>query len=623
MSLPMQPMTLSLVLTAAAWQLLGCGATTPSRTGPPSTATSVQASTPSPVQPPLLIRGARIFDGESVSAATDVLVEGSQIVEVGLDLHAPANADVVDAQGMTLLPGLIDTHAHTWEPAQLRQAAVFGVTTELDMMGNPSQLKTLRQQLRDGRLTDGADLRSAGSPFTAPAGHGTEYGFFVPTIVDPQQAAAFVRARIAEGSDYIKFMFDDGQAWGLHTPSLSVPLLNAGIAAAHAENKLALVHAGSVDEARKAVQAKADGLMHLWVGSAPSELIQEIRRQQSFVVPTLSVMLPLTGRGQGKELIEDPKLAPFLSQQAVGHLYADSNFAVADDDVRFVENLASLYSQGVPILVGTDSGNDGVDHGVTMHGELRLLTEAGVSNIDALRGATSLPATIFGLRDRGRIAKGLLADLLLVRGDPTTQIRATRDIVAVWRMGKRIDREKHRKALASRSRPPIPAAPPKSIGDFEATESNAPFGRGWSASTDRVRGGKSSVTLALAVGGASGTEHALHVAGTMTPSQLRYPWSGVFYSPGAGMMQPADLSGWKELVFWARGGGAKFYVMFFLVSSGERPHIQTFAAKPDWAEYHFDFRKFGGTIGSDVRGIFFGAQVPGDYWFELDRVELR
>jgi hypothetical protein len=109
----------------------------------------------------------------------------------------------------------------------------------------------------------------------------------------------------------------------------------------------------------------------------------------------------------------------------------------------------------------------------------------------------------------------------------------------------------------------------------------------------------------------------------MTQSQLRYPWSGVLYSPGAGMMQAADLSGWKELVFWARGGGAKFYVMFFLASSGERPHIQTFAAKPDWTEYHFDFRKFGGTTGNDVRGIFFGARVPGDYWFELDKVELR
>lgn len=47
------------------------------------------------------------------------------------------------------------------------------------------------------------------------------------------------------------------------------------------------------------------------------------------------------------------------------------------------------------------------------------------------------------------------------------------------------------------------------------------------------------------------------------------------------MMQPADLSAWKELVFWVRGGGAKFYVILFLVSSGERPHIQTFAAKPD------------------------------------------
>ncbi len=89
------------------------------------------------------------------------------------------------------------------------------------------------------------------------------------------------------------------------------------------------------------------------------------------------------------------------------------------------------------MLAGTDANPFAPQHGAAMHRELALLVEAGLTNEEALAAATSGPARHFGLTDRGRIAPGLRADLLLVRGDPTREIGATARIVDVWRRGVR------------------------------------------------------------------------------------------------------------------------------------------------------------------------------------------
>ena len=78
---------------------------------------------------------------------------------------------------------------------------------------------------------------------------------------------------------------------------------------------------------------------------------------------------------------------------------------------------------------GTDAPNSGTAHGASLHGELQLLVEAGLTPTEALAAATSAPAAAFHLTDRGRIAPGLRADLVLVEGDPTADILQTRAIV--------------------------------------------------------------------------------------------------------------------------------------------------------------------------------------------------
>ena len=97
--------------------------------------------------------------------------------------------------------------------------------------------------------------------------------------------------------------------------------------------------------------------------------------------------------------------------------------------------VGALHRAGVVILAGTDVPAPGTAHGLSLHRELELLVRSGLTPAEALTAATFAPARAFGFLDRGRIAEGLRADLVLVNGDPTADITATRDIAGVWKLG--------------------------------------------------------------------------------------------------------------------------------------------------------------------------------------------
>jgi imidazolonepropionase-like amidohydrolase len=113
-----------------------------------------------------------------------------------------------------------------------------------------------------------------------------------------------------------------------------------------------------------------------------------------------------------------------------------------DDCVGSFASIPLLVDAGAKILAGTDAGNPGVSFGASLHEELELLVRCGLSPTQALTSATSTPARTWRLQDRGRIAPGLRADLLLVYSDPTTDITATRNISHIWLAGVLVNRDK-------------------------------------------------------------------------------------------------------------------------------------------------------------------------------------
>ncbi|MFL5541122.1 MAG: amidohydrolase family protein, partial [Longimicrobiaceae bacterium] len=459
----------------------------------------------------VVFRNVRVFDGVRMLGEQDVLVEGGRIARLGRQLPAPAGAAEVDGRGKTLLPGLIDAHTHTYGD-NARAAIAFGVTTELDMFSLPEVGRTARAEQAAGRALDRADLFSAGVLVTAPGGHGTEYGVVIPTLTSADSAQAFVDARIAEGSDYIKLVYDDAHTYGGNRPTLSVETMRAVIAAAHRRGKLAVVHIGDLAGARAAIDAGADGLVHLFVDRDPDpEFGRFVAAHRAFVVPTLTVLMSITGVGGGAPLAADARLRPYLSPQDSTVLSGGFPRRPGAPPVRYAAAEATvrqLVAAGVPVLAGTDAGNPGTSHGAALHRELELLVQAGMTPVQALAAATSVPAAAFRLADRGRIAPGMRADLLLVDGDPSADVTATRAIAGVWKQGVRYDRARFAAAMATARQAaarPAPRAPSGLVSDFEGGSATAAFGAGWLVTLDAQAGGQSTGTMAVVQGRAAGT----------------------------------------------------------------------------------------------------------------------
>ena len=477
-----------------------------------------------------------------------------------------------------------------------------------------------------------ADLRSAGTLATAPGGHGTQYRMAIPTLSTPAEAKGWVTARIKEGSDYIKIVYDDGKVYGFNLPTLTKETMKAVIDAAHEQGKLAVVHIGTQRQARDAIEAGAEGLVHLFANSAPTpDFAGFVAKHHVFVVPTLTVLESASGRPSGESLTTDPRMLPYLTSANIDNLKKAFPITVSLDEKNAEKTVRELKAAGVPILAGADAPNLGTAHGASLHRELELLVRSGLTPAEALSSATAVPAVTFHLDDRGQIAAGKRADLVLVKGDPTKDIKATRDIDTVWKAGARVDREAYRAAVATAKqdaqRAKTATAPAVGehgvISDFEDNKPSAKFGAGWSISTDSIVGGKSTGEMKPVAGGVNDTKFSLKVSGDIN-GNLPFAWAGVMFSPGAQVFAPVNLSAKKELAFWAKGDGKVYRVMIFTASGGRIPAQQTFTSDREWKQYKMSLSSFNNTDGHDIAAILFvGGPAPGAFEFQLDDIRLQ
>lgn len=578
-----------------------------------------------------ILRNVRVFDGVRVLPKAQVLVIDGRIAAVGASVKTPQGVAEIDGSGKTVLPGLIDAHAHSWGEAQ-SDALRFGVTAELDMLGDWHRLPELKRQRESMARTQQADLWSAGAAVTAPGGHGTQYGMKVPTLDADGDPAAFVAGRVAEGSDYIKLILEDFSA---HSDTRRLPTITAahakiGIDAAHRAGKLGVVHVSRLRDGKAAIDAGADGLVHIFGEPGDAAFVAAAKKHKAFVVPTLSVMATAARAGEGEKLAADARLAPWLGKEQTDNLKAGFGPGAPTPAVLAdaIANVRALHAAGVDILAGTDAGNPGTTHGASMHGELELLVRAGLTPTEALAAATSVTARRFDLGDRGRIAPGRRADLLMVDGDPTRDILATRAIAQVWKNGYAVERAQPKAGATA-----LPVGEALSadtlVSDFDAElTANAAgllpssFGAGWMPTTDQMAGGASVVSVRRGAGGANGSAGALDVSGEIKPG-FAFPWAGAMFFPSKVPMQPADLSSRSELVFHARGDGRRYQLMLFH-GSQQIPSMQSFEAGPEWKEIRIGLKGFDGADLARVRAIAITAGQPeGAFAFRIDRVELK
>jgi imidazolonepropionase-like amidohydrolase len=586
---------------------------------------SARASTAAPA---FVVRGAAVFDGQALQPPADVLVQEGRIARIGAALAVPAGTAEVSGRGRTLLPGLIDAHTHSWGTAR-RDAIRMGVTTEIEMFGDHRGLaaaKAQRESLAPAAL---ADLWSAGTLATVPRGHGTQYGIAVPTLMQPAEADAFVAARFAEGSDFLKIVIENGSAFGQTTPSLQADSVAALVKAAKARGKLAVAHVSTQADAEVALAAGVDGLVHIAKDRAPApEWLATARQRGVFVVATLSVVASVAASNEGKQLADDTRLQPWLAigQRTSLRQTFPPNWQRPALLPQAMQNVRALHQAGLVILAGTDAGNAGTAHGASMHGELDLLVRAGLTPTQALSAATALPARAFGLADRGRIAVGQRADLLLVEGDPTRDITTTRAIAAVWKNGAPVDRSlqpDEREAAAA------PAAPADAaVADFEAGSVAVVYGQNWMITADSMAGGKSSATQAWLAGGAEASRGALRVQGQVDGG-LPYAWAGTMFMPGAQPFAAVDFSARKTLVLKVRSAGeAATKEISAMIFSGpptqRQPAVVRFATTPQWAEVRIPLQRFQNADLQQLRALAFTAgPTPGPFSFDIDDIRIE
>lgn len=578
---------------------------------------------------PTLVQDVRVFDGERVHERRSVLFDKGVIVDADFRGSVPAGTRIVSGAGRTLLPGLIDAHVHAFRYLEL--PLLFGVTTQVDMFNDVQIMRDVSAAMAAGKNGGRADMFSAGTLATAKGGHGTQFGMPIPTLASPGEAQAFVDGRIAEGSHFIKIVLEDGHGTQ-RMNSLDIATVKALIEAAHKRGKLAVVHVSTLENARAALEAGADGLVHLFIGTDIAAqdaraLAQLAKARRAFIVPTYVVLESMAGvKTDG--LLADSALAGLLDKeqrQPLRSSYGQSprpELLVAPRAV-----IAAMHRAGVPVLVGTDAGNAGTQYGISMHHELAALVAAGLNPGEALAAATSMPARAFGLGKRGQVAKGYKADLLLVDGNPLADIASTRRIVEVWKDGESTDalRMRQRERVAQENAAPaLPAVflpADGRISLFTREKLASPFGMGWGPTHDGMMGGASSATLEL-VGGEAGAPAALAVKARVVKANFPYPWAGLAFAPGAKPMQPVNLSAAKTIAFRVRGDG-KRYALSMMSRGVTIPATVPFTAGAEWKEVVVPLTSFPGIDPSMLTMIGFNAgPEPGDYRFEIADVRL-
>lgn len=386
---------------------------------------------------PVLLLPDRVFDGEMMHPGWQVLVDGSRIVAVGANLAAPADARRITLAGQTLMPGMIEGHSHLllhpynevpWDDQVLKQSEAYrvaravtharatlmaGFTTVRDLgtEGAGTADVGLKRAINDG-IIPGPRMIIATRAIVAPGSYAPKNDAHpVPQgaeEADGPNLVSAVRRQIGAGADVVKLYGDYRWRPGEGSrPTFSQAEIAAAVAAAHDAGRQVAVHASTAEAMRRASLAGVDVIEHGSEGDAATFAL--MAKNRTALCPTLAA---------------GDAIARYRGWNGQEPAPAD----VQQDRATFQMALKA----GVPICMGGDVGV--YTHGTNAR-EMLLMAKAGMPNGAVLTAATAGNARHFGLADRGRVAPGLLADLVAVPGDPLADLSAVTRVQFVMKGG--------------------------------------------------------------------------------------------------------------------------------------------------------------------------------------------
>ena len=406
----------------------------------------------------LAIRGATLIDGTGAPPRANALlvIRDDRIVSIAAATPEalaglPAGAQVLDASGKWIVPGLIDAHVHAETNEDLKTMLRWGVTSARLMKEDVAEAARVAAASR--RRLDIPEVFPAAPIFTARGGWWDAGNPPDKNLnrfpVTPSEARAAVREARRLGTGEIKLMLDD-MAW-CRSPKPALPRMKADIAAAlisqaRASGLRASVHAPNLPDAKEAIAGGATALAHGVLDPIDAETVALMRSRPVFYIPTMDIFEFLADpRSFVDSVLSDPRAASGLPAAVVARYrsaaYSDGyrerypNF----DNVRrhlpaLRENLRRLHTAGVPVALGTDMW---AFPGLGVSIEMDLYVRSGITPLEAIRAATQTAARSLGIdKDRGTLEPGKRADFLLLSEDPLRDVKNVRALLEVWKAGQ-------------------------------------------------------------------------------------------------------------------------------------------------------------------------------------------
>jgi len=419
-------------------------------------------------QQQIVLTNVTVIDGTGRPAQRNrtVVIKRDRIQSIAAgNEHAPSSAKVIDLQGQTIMPLIINAHGHlgltmgTTQSAanqtddnfrhQLSRYQEYGVGAVLSMGTDGKRFAEIREESRRGALP-GADVYTAGIGFGAkngvpPAGMGfTE----VLRPETPAEARSEVAQQVPQKPDFIKVWVDD--FWGKY-PKLPPEIYGAIIDEAHKHSLRVAAHVYHLEDARLLVADGVDVLAHsIRDADVDDALIAEMKKRHVAYIPTLSLDDFAVAYRDSPKWIGDPFFSAALDPGVLEMVTsAEYKAKVQSDKVTAQEqaalpqamrNLKKIYDAGILVSLGTDSGATPIrTQGFAEHMELALMVQAGLTPLQAITVATLNAAELLHIADQyGTLTAGKKANFIVLEKDPSQDIHNTQTIRAVWKDGTKV-----------------------------------------------------------------------------------------------------------------------------------------------------------------------------------------